>query len=123
MKALSDYSVTELQRAVAIKEQIEALEQQLNELTGEAAEPAEPYEASPDEAPVRVKRKLSAAHRRKLIKALAKARRIRWENARAAGAAAAPKRHRRLSAASRAALSAAAKSRWAKFRAEKAVEG
>jgi hypothetical protein len=120
MKALSDYSVTELQRAVALKEQIEALEQQLEELTGEAAEAAE---AGPDEAPVRVKRKLSAAHRRKLIKALAKARRIRWANARAAGAAAAPKKRRRLSAASRAALSAAAKARWAKFRAEKGVEG
>jgi hypothetical protein len=117
MKALSDYSVAELQRAVSLKEQIEALEQQLGELTGEAAE------AGPAEAPAPVKRKMSAAHRRKLIKALARARRIRWANAKAAGAAPAPKRRRRLSAAARAALSAAATARWAKFRAEKAARG
>ena len=122
MKALSDYSVTELQRAVALKEQIEALKRQLEELTGDAPEAPEAAEANPEEAPVRVKRKLSAAHRRKLIEALAKARRIRWANARAASAAAAPKKRRRLSAASRAALSAGAKARWAKFRAEKGVE-
>jgi hypothetical protein len=115
MNALSDYSVAELRRALALKEQIEALEQQLQELTGEAAE------AAPAEAPVPAKRKLSPAHRRKLIKALARARKIRWAMARAAGKAPAAKKRRRLSAASRAALSAAAKARWAKFRAERAA--
>jgi len=115
MNALSDYSATELRRALALKEQIEALEQQLQELTGGTAE------AAPTEALAPAKRKLSPAHRRKLIKALARARKIRWAMARAAGAAPAPKKRRRLSAASRAALSAAAKTRWAKFRAEKAA--
>jgi hypothetical protein len=117
MKALSDYSAAELRRVVALKEQIEALEQQLVELTGGAAV------AGPTEAPAPVKRKLSAAHRRKLIKALARARKMRWAKAKAAAAATAPKRRRRLSAAARAALSAAATARWVKYRAEKAAGG
>jgi hypothetical protein len=121
MNALTDYSVADLRRALALKEQIEALEQQLDELTGEASE-AGPVESSPVQAPAPAKRKMSAAHRRKLVKALAKARAIRWANARAAGAEPAPKRRRRLSAASRAALSAAATARWAKYRAEKAAQ-
>jgi hypothetical protein len=52
-----------------------------------------------DSGPVKQKRKLSASHRRKLIKALAKARK---------------KGKRRISAAGRAAMSAAGKARWAK---------
>jgi hypothetical protein len=115
MNALSDYSAAELRRAVALKEQIEALEQQLVELTGE------PAGAGPAETPAPARRKLSAAHRRKLIKALAKARKIRW--AKAQSAAAPKKKRRRLSAAARAALSAAATARWKKFRAEKAARG
>jgi hypothetical protein len=62
------------------------------------------------------KRKLSPAHRRKLIKALAKARKIRWANAKAAKPA--KKRDRRSSPATKAKLAAAARARWAKVRAE-----
>ena len=114
MKSIPELSVTELRRVIALKEQIEALEGQIEALIGEAGE------ASPTEAPAPVKhakRRLSAAHRRKLIKALAKARKIRW--AKATGTDAAPKK-RRMSAAGRAAISAAAKARWARVRAAKA---
>ena len=117
MKSFSELSVTDLRRAIALKEQIEALEVQLGVLIGEAGE------ASPSEAPApvkRAKRRLSAAHRRKLIKALARARKIRWAKAKATGTNPAPKK-RRMSAAGRAAISAAAKARWAKVRAAKAA--
>lgn len=111
MKSLTDLSVADLRRVIALKEQIESLEGQLEAIT----ENAGPAEAP---APVkRAKRRLSAAHRRKLIKALAKARKMRW--AKATGTDAAPKK-RRMSAAGRAAISAAAKARWAKVRAAKA---
>jgi hypothetical protein len=56
---------------------------------------------------------LTAAHRRKLVKALAKARKIRSAKLKAA-----KKKDRRSSQAVRAKLRAAAKARWAKVRAE-----
>ena len=58
------------------------------------------------------KRHLSAAHKRKLIKALAKARKIRLANLKAA-----KKKDRRSSPATRAKLRAAAKARWARVKA------
>ena len=115
MKSLSDISVADLRRVIALKEQIESLEGRLGAIAGETGVGA----ASATEAPALTKppkRRLSAAHRRKLIKALAKARKIRWAKAKAAGTNAAPKR-RRMSAVGRAAISAAAKARWAKIRA------
>lgn len=114
MNSLSDLTVVELRRVIVIKEQIESLQKQLEALAGEAGE------ARPTEAPAPAKRKLSAVHRRKLVKALAKARKARWAKAKAAKTATAPKK-RRISAKGRAALSAAAKARWAKFRAAKAA--
>ena len=120
MKSLSDLSVADLRRVIALKEQIEALEGQLeviaeNEVIaantgGDAGAAETPAPAKP------AKRRLSPAHRRKLIKALAKARKVRWSKAKAAAPDAAPKK-RRMSAAGRAAISAAAKARWAKVRA------
>ena len=115
MKSLSDLSVADLRRVIALKEQIESLERQLEAIaentggdagTAEAAAPAK-----------RAKRRLSPAHRRKLIKTLARARKVRW--AKATGTGAAPKK-RRMSAAGRAAISAAARARWARLRAAKA---
>jgi hypothetical protein len=115
MKSLSDLSVADLRRVIALKEQIESLEGQLEAIGGESsADAAKPAEAAPAK---RAKRRLSPAHRRKLIKALAKARKIRW--AKATGTKAAPKK-RRMSAAGRAAISAAAKARWARVHAAKA---
>ena len=116
MKSISDYTLVELRRVIALKEKISALHGELEAITGEVAT------ANPAEAPAppkRTKRKLSASHKRKLIKALAKARKIRWAKAKAAGTPG-PKK-RRISAAGRAALSAGAKARWAKVRAAKAA--
>ena len=66
------------------------------------------------------KRKLSAARRRKLIKALAKARKIRSAKLKAAklGKSTPAKKDKRSSPTTRAKLSAAAKARWKKARAE-----
>jgi anti-sigma28 factor (negative regulator of flagellin synthesis) len=118
MKSLSDLSVADLRRVIALKEQIESFEGQLESIAGESSADA----ANPAEAPApakRAKRRLSAAHRRKLIKALAKARKMRWAKAKEARTNAVPKK-RRMSAAGRAAISAAAKARWARVRAAKA---
>jgi hypothetical protein len=115
MKLLSDISVADLRRVIALKVQIESLKGQIGAIAGDDGVGA----ASTSEAPVATrppKRQISAAHRRKLIKALTKARQARWAKAKAAGANAAPKK-RRMSAAGRAAISAAAKVRWAKARA------
>jgi hypothetical protein len=115
MKMLGELSVADLRRVIALKEQIESLEGRLEAIAGEAGVGTD----SPTEiaAPAKsAKRRMSAAHRRKLIKALAKARKVRWSKAKAAAPDAAPKK-RRMSAAGRAAISAAAKARWAKVRA------
>jgi hypothetical protein len=116
IKSLSDYSASELRRAIALKEQIEALQDQIQELTGEAASDDS---AIATETPAPARRRLSASHPRKLVKALAKARNIRWAKVNAAGSAASPKKRRHMSAEGRAAIAAAAKARWAKFRAGK----
>ena len=60
MKSLSDLSVADLRRVLALKEQIESLEGQLEAIGGESSADA----ASPAETPVpvkRTKRRLSAA--------------------------------------------------------------
>ena len=72
---LKDLTASQLRRIIAVKEQIAALQSRLQSIVGGNGEIPIP---SPVAAPVPVKRKLSAAHRRKLIKALAKARKIRW---------------------------------------------
>ena len=106
-----------MRRVIALKEQIESLERQLEAITDNAGGNASTAEAP---APTkRVKRRLSVAHRRKLVKALARARKIRWAKAKENETNAAP-RKRRMSAAGRAAISAAAKARCAKVRAAKA---
>jgi hypothetical protein len=112
MKRISDYSAAEFKQIIAIKEQIESLQHQLTSVLGDGAQTDE---EEPD-APAPAKRKLSAAHRRKLIKALAKARKIRWAKAKADGAVPTPKK-RRISPKGRAAIAAGARARWAKFRA------
>jgi phage protein D len=111
MKSLSDYSLVELRWVIALREKIEALQGELDAIIGEVAV------STSNEAPAPAKRKyhMSAAHKRKLIKALKKARKIRWANAKAAKPA---KKDRRSSPATRAKLRAAAKARWARVRAE-----
>jgi hypothetical protein len=111
---ITSLTTSQLHQIIAIKEQIETLQAQLDSIAG-----GELPSPSTGEAPAPAKRKyhMSAAHRRKLIKALAKARRIRA--AKAKGTKAKPARKDwRSSPEVRAKLSAAAKARWAKARAE-----
>ena len=72
MTNLSSLTTGQLHRILAIKEQIEALQSQIQSIAGGGEIPI----PSPVEAPAPAKRKyhMTAAHRRKLIKALAKAR-------------------------------------------------
>ena len=116
MTNLRDLTTGQLHRIIAIKQQIEALQGELNSIAGGEVPTPLTSEAL---TPTKRKYHMSAAHRRKLIKALAKARKIRW--AKAKGNAATPKatnkRDRRSSPAVRAKLAAAARARWAKVRA------
>ena len=77
MTNLRDLTTSQLRGIIAIREQIEALQGQIDSIVagGGSREISMPFSAA---APVPAKRKLSAAHRRKLIKALAKPRKIRW---------------------------------------------
>jgi hypothetical protein len=109
MISRSNFAAHDLRRVIAIMEQLQQLRGQLEAIT---AEPGATRAAPPTPG----KRTLSPAHRRKLLKGLAKARAARWAKAKAK-AAPAPKKRRRASAATSAAKSAAAKARWAKFRA------
>jgi len=116
MTNLRDLTTAQLHRIIAIKQQIEVLQGELNSIAGAEVPAPRTLEAL---TPAKRKYHMSAAHRRKLIKALAKARKIRW--AKAKGNAATPKatkkRDRRSSPAVRAKLAAAARARWAKVRA------
>jgi hypothetical protein len=143
MTFLSSLSVAQLRNAVAIKEQIEHLEAQLASIVGETTTPqatgkkrrrmsavgrakiaaaararwAKIKRTDAISEPVKVKRKLSAAHKRKLIKALAKARKIRLAGLKAQKTKPV-KKDKRSSPATRAKLAAAARARWAKVKAE-----
>jgi hypothetical protein len=117
MTNLSSLTTGQLHRILAIKEQIEALQSQIQSIAGGGEIPI----PSPVEAPAPAKRKyhMTAAHRRKLIKALAKARKIRLAMLKAAKPAAkAKKKDKRSSPAVRAKLTAAARARWARVRLE-----
>jgi hypothetical protein len=72
-----DLTTSQLRSIILIKKQIEALQGQIESIVagGGGAEIPIPSAA---EGPVPAKRKLSAAHRRKLVKALTKAQKIRW---------------------------------------------
>ena len=111
---ITTVTTSQLRQLIAIKEQIETLQTQLDSIAG-----GEVPSPSTGETPAPAKRKyhMSAAHRRKLIKALARARKIRW--AKAKGTKTKPaKKDWRSSPEVKAKLSAAAKARWAKARAE-----
>jgi len=104
---IKDLTVVQLHRAIAIKEQIEALEQELSLVVG-------------NETPIKSGRRkygMSAAGRARI----AAAQRARWAKAKSAEVrlTAQPKKgKRKMSAAGRAAISAAAKARWAKIKAQ-----
>jgi len=113
MTNLSNLTTGQLHRILAIKEQIEALQGEIESIAAGGGEIPIPssIEAS---TPARRKYHMTAAHKRKLIKALARARKIRWAKA----SKRAKKGKRRLSAAGRAAIIAGTKARWARVKAE-----
>jgi len=116
MTKLTDLTTSQLHSIIAIKEQIETLQGQIDSIAaGGGGEIPIP---SAEEAPTPGKRKyhMTAAHRRKLIKALAKARKIRSAKLKAAKKG--KKKDWRSRPATRAKLRAAARARWAKVRAE-----
>ena len=107
INALQDVSVAQLKRALEIKEQIEALEQELNDVGGTAA-------VAQGDGKARGKSTWSAAKRTKM----AAMKRAWWaRKQRAGGVKPAAKSKRKVSAAVHANLSRAAKKRWAKAKA------
>ncbi len=118
MTNLKDLTTVQIQRIIDIKLQIETLQSQLDSIAGDEA-PSPARVKAP--APTKRKYHMTAAHRRKLIKTLARARAIRWAKIKGKGRAKADKpakKRRKVSAAVRAKLAAIAKARWAKAKAE-----
>ena len=118
MTSISTLTTAQLKSIIAVKEQIEALQSQLDSLVdGSGVPTASPVETA---APTKRKYHMTAAHKRKLIKALAKARKIRLANLKGPRTNSQPvkKKDRRSSPAVRAKLAAAAKARWARVRAQ-----
>jgi hypothetical protein len=115
MSNLHNLTVAELRKAVAIKEQIETLQSELDSIIG--GEPVAVESAAP--ARGRKPRSMSAAGRARI----SAAQKARWAKAKRGAANsngdAAPeeKKKRKVSRAARARLSAAAKARWARARA------
>jgi hypothetical protein len=115
---LKNISIIYARLNIAIKEEIETLQSQIDSIADGGEVPA----PSAVEAPAPTKRKyhMTAAHRRKLIKALARARKIRLAKLKGTKATPKPpkKKDRRSSPAVRAKLAAAARARWARVKAE-----
>lgn len=102
MNTFETLSVSELKRALTLREKIEKLQAELTKvLGGGTSAPAKPG-----------KRTMSAAGRA----AIAAAQKARWAKTKGKQADQ-PKGKRKMSAAGRAAISAAAKARWAKVKA------
>jgi hypothetical protein len=109
MKSLKDYSVAELRQIISIKDQIEALQ---NQLAGFGGGLGNGLLETPTATP---RRKMSAAAKRKI----GLAQKARWAKRKGIEPATAPAK-RQMSAAGRARIAAAARARWARIRASKA---
>lgn len=109
MNSLTNLSAQQLRRAAEIKEKIQSLEGELNEILG----PSEPVSIGLSKP----KRKMSASARGRI----AAAQKARWAKLKGAKSAIDPaqKPKRRMSPASRAKIAAAAKARWARVKAAK----
>ena len=102
MTTLGHISMSQLQRALAIREQIETLQNEMEQiLAGETALPHAP----------KGRRKMSASAKARI----GAAQKARWAKLKGNGAVGKPKRA--MSAKARAAISAAAKERWKKAKA------
>jgi hypothetical protein len=107
--SLSDLSIDQLRRAIAIKAQIETLQKQFESLFGAPTPVAAPRVAK--------KRGMSAAGRAR-IAAAQKARWAKQKKAQVVAAKPAKKRRGKLSPEGRARIIAAQKARWAKAKAK-----
>jgi len=106
MTNLQNLSVEQLRKLIAIKEQIETLEGEIEAVTGGGGF------AAPEIPKHRGRKKMSRSEAARIAVA------ARWAKVRAARGKAAPKKKSKFSAAHRAALAAAQRARWAKVRAE-----
>lgn len=114
--SLINLTPSQLRHAADLKEKIESLQDELNQLQG-----APSAVVSTAEPVARAKRKISAAG----IARIKAAQKLRWakvKGAKPAAVVAAPGKRgpRKMSAAARAKIAAAAKARWARVRAAKA---
>jgi hypothetical protein len=109
MTNLKDLTTGQLHHIIAIKEQIEKLQSQIDSIVAGGGNVPTP---SPVEVPK--KRRMSAAARARI----AAGARARWAKVKAAKGAAAPKKRRRMSAAAKAKIAAAARARWARVKAQ-----
>jgi hypothetical protein len=107
MIKLADLSINQLNRIIAIKEQIETLREELSSVNSDGSAP------TPKNGRRRGARRLSAAGRAAIIAGV----KARWAKGKGK-AAGAKKRDRRSSPAVRARLAAAARARWAKVKAQ-----
>jgi hypothetical protein len=111
---LASLTTAQLNKIISVKEQIEALQGQIDSIVGGANGIAVP---TPFTGKAPKKRRMSAAARAKI----AAAQRARWARTKGNGAVASKpakkKRDRRSSPAVRAKLAAAARARWKKARA------
>ena len=105
METFTNLTPQQLRRAADVKERIDALQSELNELLGQAPAPA--AVAAPK------RRQISAAG----IARIRAAQRARWAAIRKAKPGAKPAWKRKISPAGRARLAALARARWAKVKA------
>ena len=112
--SLNHLSVSDLRKAANLKERIEALEKELNQVIGSAPKAASSLETSTP----RKKGGMSSAGKARI----AAAQKLRWAKVRAAKGEpkpATPKKKGGMSAAGKARIVAAQKLRWAKVKAAK----
>jgi hypothetical protein len=116
--ALSEMSVSQLKRAIEIKERIDALQAELNELLGGAAggKRGRPPGRPRGRGRPRAGGGMSEEGRARI----AAAQKARWakQKTKSGGGDAPVRKKRKVTAAGRARLAKAAKERWAKARAE-----
>src|SRR5438445_5039317 len=106
-QSLTDLSASQLRHAADLKEKIESLHHDLEQILGSPSQPS--HEPAPQK-----KRKLSAAARARI----AAGARARWAKIKGrASAKPAPQVRRKMSAAAKAKLASIARARWKKARA------
>ncbi|MDB6123202.1 MAG: hypothetical protein JWQ71_2195 [Pedosphaera sp.] len=115
--SFANLSLEQLKRAVQIREQIESMTHELNQILGSSPLIYTNTRSTNGNGHGNAKRNLSPSARARI----AAAQRLRWAKYNAAkGPQAISTQKNRLSAAGRAKVAAAVKARWAKFRAAKA---